>query len=1018
MKCSQTTKIYNSNYKLTFTALTLLFLLMISIPSATASGESMTEPEWDSNNEQYLVSNLTELNWIRNAPKEDYKLVDDINATPTKNWNNGKGWKPIGEENYAFLGSLKGQGNEVKNLTINRPDKNKVGLIGLSGPDSEIKGIGISGEVEGGRRVGMLIGESEGTINNSFSRGNLTGNNYYVGGLVGLSEGQILNSYSSTNVTGNVDYGEEVGGLVGHADNHIRNSFTNGSVDGKKHVGGLVGNLDSHVSNSYSTSSVTGNEMVGGLVGKVDYGKVFNSYTMGNVSGDKAVGGIVGYLGEDRLITQSYSASYVSKAEYSGGIVGWNVGTVESSFWNTQKSGLTESDGGVGKNTSEMKNFWTFRDSLDLEDEHYESGEPVDVTLKKDNDRDIALNTEDNSFKLVKVNESHEHGDEAVIEVNGNNKTVTESSSITVSGTDIGLRHVSDYQDPSEADLEFYVDNLWDLKNISSFKNVNQSYEWNIVDGESYPFLTWEEKEEGNQSVTIEVEDDLGNSIENASVRMDAEDKETDSSGEASFEDLYEAEYTAIANKKGYRENSSNFDLTQDGQTEKVVIEKIKSDFNITDITLNTSRVDKGEEFSINVTVKNNGSETGRRNLDVVVDGETKEREVQLDSGESEILEFTASEDSEGESIIYASIFDVTRNETISVGPKEFNLEIESSEGGSTNPSSGNYTYEEGKSLTVKASSNLGWEFDNWTGDVSKDSKEITLTMDEGKEIKPNYNGVVEVSFDSHGSSPDKHIEGENLSFGYKIVNNKDSSVKDNITAQLKQRNISVVKQEIEINSGDNYSTKVNGSEQEFKLISGDASEDAKLELEYADRTASKDYHIAAIKRDLKKGYNYFSVPEVTDEGEKISDIFDGGKLESVWTYNNGQWKNYHSEAPSNPFDTFSGGQGYIVEVTEDITVYPKIDTNLSRVDPDTPIGPASHNISSGWNLVGSYWQNPKASNHSEAFSSMPDDHITQTLYSQKDGGLGLKELNKGKIKSGRAYWVSAKSQASYTKSD
>jgi hypothetical protein len=79
-------------------------------------------------------------------------------------------------------------------------------------------------------------------------------------------------------------------------------------------------------------ADVTGNTHVSGLAGG-NMGTVSNSYSTGSVTGDDYVGGLVG-LNED--------------------------GTVSDSFWDTETSGQSTSDGGTGKTTTEMKDIATF----------------------------------------------------------------------------------------------------------------------------------------------------------------------------------------------------------------------------------------------------------------------------------------------------------------------------------------------------------------------------------------------------------------------------------------------------------------------------------------------------------------------------------------------------------------------------------------------------------------------------------------------------------------------------------
>jgi len=107
----------------------------------------------------------------------------------------------------------------------------------------------------------------------------------------------------------------------------------NATVTGYVSVGGLVGENNGTVSGSYSTGSVTGEEKVGGLVGGNYWGgTVSNSYSSGSVTGNSSVGGLMGA----------------------------NIAAVSDSFWDTQTSGQATSDGGTGKNTTEMQDIATF----------------------------------------------------------------------------------------------------------------------------------------------------------------------------------------------------------------------------------------------------------------------------------------------------------------------------------------------------------------------------------------------------------------------------------------------------------------------------------------------------------------------------------------------------------------------------------------------------------------------------------------------------------------------------------
>ncbi|MCF8334802.1 MAG: T9SS type A sorting domain-containing protein [Bacteroidales bacterium] len=143
---------------------------------------------------------------------------------------------------------------------------------------------------------------------------------------------------------------------------------TNADITGDSYVGGLVGNHNEGgtVSYSYTTGSVYGtstfNTYVGGIVGD-NSGSISNSYSTASVSGeDDIIGGLVG--AHSGTISQCYATGLVSGDNYIGGLVGNNsFGEVNNSFWDTETSGQSSSDGGTGKSTVEMQTRSTFTDA-------------------------------------------------------------------------------------------------------------------------------------------------------------------------------------------------------------------------------------------------------------------------------------------------------------------------------------------------------------------------------------------------------------------------------------------------------------------------------------------------------------------------------------------------------------------------------------------------------------------------------------------------------------------------------
>ncbi len=247
-----------------------------------------------------------------------YALGSDIDATATSAWNAGAGFTPIGggdqsklDPDAPFTGSFDGLGHTVRNLTLNRPSKKWVGLFGAAAAGAKIRNLGlVDANVQGQHRVGALVGESNGSIDQCHARATVTGGNN-VGVLLGYnaSSGRVERSYSSGSVTGN---GLNAGGLVGANSGTTRNSYSTAAVSGTgSNHGGLAGN--NYVYNGSSPS-------------------IEDSYATGAVSGTAPVGGLAAV----------------------------NGGTVTQAYWDTQTSGQATSAGGSGLTTAQMKSQASF----------------------------------------------------------------------------------------------------------------------------------------------------------------------------------------------------------------------------------------------------------------------------------------------------------------------------------------------------------------------------------------------------------------------------------------------------------------------------------------------------------------------------------------------------------------------------------------------------------------------------------------------------------------------------------
>ncbi len=288
-------------------------------------------------NDLIEIYNLHDLNRVREKLNGNYILMNNIDATPTREWNNGLGWEPIGNcglnescistnggnMQFAFNGTLNGNNFAIQKLYINRPDENFIGLIGVTS-NAKIDKLKLTdNNIFGKHYTGGIIGyNANSTITNSQTTGNTTGKTY-TGGIIGFDyDSNITNSQTTGNTTGT----EAVGGITGYSFvSTITNSYTTGNTTGETYTGGITGiAYASMTTDSYTTGNTTGTENVGGITGRNDNSTITNSFTIGKTNGETYVGGITGY-NNNASITNSHTAGDTNGLNYVGGIIGYNL---------------------------------------------------------------------------------------------------------------------------------------------------------------------------------------------------------------------------------------------------------------------------------------------------------------------------------------------------------------------------------------------------------------------------------------------------------------------------------------------------------------------------------------------------------------------------------------------------------------------------------------------------------------------------------------------------------------------
>jgi hypothetical protein len=306
----------------------------------------------------YIITNASELQAMEDDPAAHYELGTDIDASGTAEWNDGKGFVPINR----FSGTLNGTGNTIDELTIDRPSEAGGGLINVLEENGEIVDIRVTSlKLTGDYNLGGLVGGSNaGLIKNSSVDGTITASGNDIGGLVAFNNGTIADS----NFSGKISGDKSVGGIAGdnEIEGRIKDSYATGEVTAKNNnVGGITGGNGGVIRNSAATATVQGNLTdgfnAGGLVGingKTDTeGTIESSFATGSVESHSYVGGLVG-RNFNGTIEESYAAGTV-KGSSVGGLVGVNGGTVTNSYWDTEATGQTDSDGSAtGLSTEQM----------------------------------------------------------------------------------------------------------------------------------------------------------------------------------------------------------------------------------------------------------------------------------------------------------------------------------------------------------------------------------------------------------------------------------------------------------------------------------------------------------------------------------------------------------------------------------------------------------------------------------------------------------------------------------------
>ena len=275
----------------------------------------------------YIIKTKEHLNNVRNSLNSYFKLISDIIFEESDFeeggafYNDGRGWKPIGDSDENFWGYFDGRGHAISGLYCDNSDEEYVGLFGYTnGSIKNLKMTNVS--IKGTKYIGAIAGymrncsisncDVEGTIDVCLGKNS----NKYVGGIVGYANGGKI-----TDCTNNCTIQNEctltLGGIIGYAGVENGNFCTIINCENYKKLSAGYGK-------------------VGGILGDSEsYIKIIQCQNYGMVQSGDTAGGIAGSFGRraasNAVIDGCFNTGDIF-ANYAGGIAGSGCGTVRNSY--------------------------------------------------------------------------------------------------------------------------------------------------------------------------------------------------------------------------------------------------------------------------------------------------------------------------------------------------------------------------------------------------------------------------------------------------------------------------------------------------------------------------------------------------------------------------------------------------------------------------------------------------------------------------------------------------------------
>jgi hypothetical protein len=301
----------------------------------------------------YLVENIEQLQAIRLLPQGHFRQITDINASITRTWNDGSGFRPIGSSIFPFSGSYDGGGFVIDSLFINRPNESSGGIFGVTDSlalsNLSLTNIDITAwsifatNIEKGSVQNLLVSGKVQGSNGLFveSRVDMTGITVHLDGIdsrstiANKSYGKILECEISFNSNSS-----NSSGLVRENHGDIENCNISSSIitpanhNMTSGNSGVVGVNTGSISNVHAIVNIKGNGNDAGFVrengGTITGSSVEYIIEMHNRSFGESIAGFV--KGNGGLIEDCSSVGRITGGRTRiGGFVATNTGTIARS---------------------------------------------------------------------------------------------------------------------------------------------------------------------------------------------------------------------------------------------------------------------------------------------------------------------------------------------------------------------------------------------------------------------------------------------------------------------------------------------------------------------------------------------------------------------------------------------------------------------------------------------------------------------------------------------------------------